>query len=271
MMHLFLLSKGLPQAETVAVVSGGDAQLFPLDERSRRLSTAEFEEWLLEDTGRYIVKPQDGRRGANVALLTVEGGALVCRRGREAYRFVTAAQRGVTLVERVVEQGEFWRTLCPHSTNTMRVVTMWTPGDHEPFVGAAVQRIGTAETAPADNWSGGGIAARIELTTGRLAIGRMHPRKGGRAQSEYTHHPDTGARIEGATIPHWDSVCATVLRAAASSVTFRYVGWDVAVDEHGQPVIIEGNNDTDLDLLQVHGGLLSDPAVRRFYERSGVI
>jgi hypothetical protein len=41
MMHLFLLSKGLPQAETVAVVSGGDAQLFPLDERSRRLSTAD--------------------------------------------------------------------------------------------------------------------------------------------------------------------------------------------------------------------------------------
>jgi len=62
-----------------------------------------------------------------------------------------------------------------------------------------------------------------------------------------------------------------VLAAAASSVTHRYVGWDVAVDADGVPVIIEGNNNTDLDLLQVHGGLLADPTVRRFFERIGAL
>jgi hypothetical protein len=51
----------------------------------------------------------------------------------------------------------------------------------------------------------------------------------------------------------------------------RYAGWDVLVDDGGTPVIIEGNNNTDLDLFQVHGGLLRDPRVRRFYETCKVL
>jgi len=269
MMRVFLLSKGIPQAETIALIAGGDAQLFPLDDRARHVSTAELERWLLQDGGRYIVKPQDGTRGADVFLVAAEGGRLLRRRGAEARPFRAAASNGVTIVERVIEQGAFWRDLCPHSTNTIRAVTMWTPGDSEPFLGVAVQRMGRADTAPTDNWSGGGICARIDLSSGRLGVGRMHPRKGKLAQTVYTHHPETGAPIEGAVLPHWDRIRETVRKAAASSVVHRYVGWDVAVDRDGVPVIIEGNNNTDLDLLQVHGGLLADPRVRRFYENYG--
>lgn len=271
-MRVFLLSKGLPQAETVALLHGGDVQLAPFSDAPRLLTPAELEAWMLRDGGRYIVKPEDGTRGANVVLVTTDGGVLRRHRGREArpYR-VAASPHVVTLVERVIEQGEFWRTLCPHSTNTMRVVTMWAPGERAPFIGAALQRIGTADTAPADNWSAGGIGARIDVATGRMGRGRMHPRKGRGTQLEFTHHPDTGAQIEGAAVPHWDRVCETVLRAASSSLAHRYVGWDVAVDAEGVPVIIEGNNNTDVNLLQVHGGLLADPRIRRFYEQCGVL
>jgi hypothetical protein len=109
------------------------------------------------------------------------------------------------------------------------------------------------------------------VPTGRMGIGRMHPLKGKRAETRFTHHPDTGVPIEGAVVPHWDRVCDTVLRAAKTLAVHRYVGWDVVVDTTGTPMIIEGNGNTDVNLLQVHGGLLTDPAVRRFYEKCGVV
>jgi hypothetical protein len=86
-----------------------------------------------------------------------------------------------------------------------------------------------------------------------------------------THHPDTGAQIKGAVIPGWEGVRDTVLRAAASLPTNRYVGWDVIVDDAGTPVILEGNARPGLDVMQVERGLLADPAVRRFYERVGAL
>ena len=42
--------------------------------------------------------------------------------------------------------------------------------------------------------------------------------------------------------------------------------WDVLVASDGVPVIIDASGDSDINLLQVEGGLLADPRIRRFYE-----
>lgn len=271
MLRGFLLAKGFPQAETLALVNGSHVLLDPLTDSPRPVSTHELERHLLDDGGRFVVKPEGRGRGTGVFLVTARNGFLVRQRGRDVTPFRLADCQGPTLVERMIEQGAFWRTLSPVSANTIRVVTMWTWGDPAPFIGCAVQRIGTAETTPTDNWSGGGICARVDVATGRMGIGRMHPLKGGRARTEYAAHPDTGAQIHGAVIPHWDTVRETVLRAATSLPTNPYIGWDVFVDEEGRAIIGEGSANTDVNLLQVHGGLLADPAVRRFYESCGVL
>jgi hypothetical protein len=36
-------------------------------------------------------------------------------------------------------------------------------------------------------------------------------------------------------------------------------------------VILEANGNSDVNLLQVHGGLLAEPKICRFYQRVGVI
>jgi hypothetical protein len=138
-------------------------------------------------------------------------------------------------------------------------------------VARAVQRIGTADTVPTDNWSGGGISAPVELASGRLGEGRMHPLKGQRAQQRFTEHPDTGAVIAGAVLPEWERVMDTVLRAAASVPFNRMAGWDILVDQAGVPVILETNGNSDVNLLQVHGGLLAEPRTRQFYQAVGAI
>jgi hypothetical protein len=271
LMRVALLQGGFAQAETVAVINPDTTQLLPFSPARRAVSEAELEQWLLADGGPFVIKPESSTRGRGVALIEVVNGTLVQRRGLQAHPFRFRKSSGVTIIERVLTQGDFWQRLNPTSANSIRVVTMWTPGEPRPFIGMAVQRIGTAATAPTDNFSGGGICAPVDLETGRLGTGRRKPEHGGGSKVAYAHHPDTGAPIEGEVLPAWDKVCDTVLRATETVPFIRYAGWDVLVDAASTPVIIEGNNNTDVNLFQVHGGLLRNERVRRFYERCGVL
>jgi len=282
-----LLAMGFRQAQTIAYVHQRQVLTDPFSEAASYISLDRLVQQLLQDsTGRgFIIKPEDGWCGEDIVLLTSRGGNLFRRRGREEqvfdfdHYFRALEQRAVrenrdpsgVLIERRLEQGEFWRNLFPDSANTLRLLTLWTPGESAPFLARAVQRIGTADTVPTDNWSGGGISAPVDLASGRLGEGRMHPLKGKRSTQRFSHHPDTGAVIEGAVLPGWEGVKDVVLRAAASVPFNRMAGWDILVDAEGVPVILEANGNSDVNLLQVHGGLLAEPNIRRFYREVGVI
>lgn len=270
LLQRLLADRGIAQSELIALVSRREIVADPLGD-ARRVEAAELEGRLLAEGGRYIVKPQIGSFGSEVLLVEARDGRLVARKGRATRPFALRGVRPVSLVERAVEQHAFWQALSPYSVNTMRILTMWTPGDSDPFVARAVQRVGTEDTLPTDNWSGGGVCARVDLDTGELGVGRVNPSQSGRKDLPYTHHPDTGAPITGLVLPYWGRIKCAVLAAARSLPYANYVGWDVAVDASGTPLVIEGNSNTSVDLLQVHGGLLVDPAIRRFYEVCGVI
>ena len=282
-----LLAMGFRQAETIAFIHQRQILHRPFSEDAHFIPLEELLGLLQDDPsgGGFIMKPEDGWCGEEIVLLTSRQGRVYRRRGRDEElfdfdRYMRAVEARAArekrdpsgvLIERRLEQGEFWRGLFPDSANTLRLLTLWTPGEPAPFVARAVQRIGTADTVPTDNWSGGGISAPVELATGRLGEGRMHPLKGTRAEQRFTEHPDTGAVIAGAELPGWQQVSDVVLRAAASVPFNRMAGWDVLVDAEGVPVILEANGNSDVNLLQVHGGLLAEPRVRRFYEAFGVL
>ncbi len=267
-----LLTAGLPQAETVALCAKGQILLRPLEDTREYVSASQLEAVLSEEEGaKFIVKPENGTRGEGIFLLSSENGRLMRQRGKARISFTIEDLPKIALIERMVRQGAFWNALFPDSANSMRVLTGFTADEPEPVILRAVQRIGTTDTVPTDNWSGGGICSLIDLPTGRLGPGLTHPsksRQGGRA---FAVHPDSGAQIEAATVPYWDASCRTARRAAACSPLHRYVGWDILVDEHGTPIILEGNGNTDVNLLQVHGGMLADPNIRRFYRHAGVL
>lgn len=270
--HL-LAERGFAQPETVAMISrGGGILADPLGE-PHALSAEALVRTLLAGEGRYIWKREDGSRGSGIALLEVVDGALHSRRGSTTRPFrLPAVVRLTHLIERVVDQHPFWAALSGGTgANTMRILTMWTPGEPAPFIARAVQRIGTAATLPTDNWSGGGLCALVDLETGRLGPGRVNPFKSGKPDRPYREHPESGAQIEGAVLPGWPAIAEAAVAAARALPYAPYIGWDIAVDRTGRAVIIEGNKNTDVDLLQVHGGLLADPAVRRFYEAYGVV
>jgi hypothetical protein len=261
-----LLTSGLSQTDTVAMTWQGRAVLHPFTNQAQPVFPEELESWLVEDGGPFVIKPENGGRGEGVQLLEVEGGCLVCRRG-EVRRPFRRLHRRAALIERRIEQAEFWRNLYPETLNTIRVLTLW-PGDADrPFLARAVQRMGVSATVPVDNFTAGGIVAPIDLASGRLGLGFR--RSGG--AHRFTHHPESGAEIAGRSLPCWNAIQETVLRAASSLPIFCYVGWDVFVDAAGRVIIGEGNGRMPVDMLQPQGGLLAEPAIRAFYRSCGAV
>lgn len=279
-LRAYLLSMGLRQPETVAYIHEGQIVADPFGGSPRAISPEELAALLRKDGSEYLVKPEDGGGGRDAFLLSCEQGNLVQRRGEVVQpldlavylrKLASSGLPRATLVERRIEQAGVSHTLFPGSGNTVRVLTLWSAVDREPFIPHAVQRIGTRDTVPTDNWTGGGISAPVDLGSGRLGPGRMHPFKGKRTELRYASHPDTGARIDGMVLPYWNRITETVLRAATALPFNRVAGWDVLVDRDEVPVILEANGNSDIDLHQVHGGLLRDSRTRRFFEVSGII
>lgn len=173
------------------------------------------------------------------------------------------------LVCEFVEQAAYADEWFPDASNTLRIVTMWDAERDEAFVPMAVHRIGTQQSAPVDNCSQGGLTAEIDLETGEVGRGAQPPYAD--ESDWHTTHPDTGARIEGTSVPGWPTIRDEIVDIAATFTNVPYIGWDVIVTGNGDFTIVEANNNPDTRLLQVHRPLLADPRTRRFYEYHNIV
>lgn len=111
----------------------------------------------------------------------------------------------------------------------------------------AVFRMPNGPQAKVDNFHAGGIAAKIDIATGELGPGSDI---GLRPDSLWhATHPDTGAPLEGRKMPFWKETLALARQAHESLREWTVIGWDIAIVDDG-PVIIEGNCNADLDIVQ---------------------
>ena len=122
--------------------------------------------------------------------------------------------------------------LCPTSVNTIRIATLL--GDKKQGIVYAFLRIGNGKVM--DNVDQGGMAARVDLESGKLLT--VGADKQG---NTYTEHPMTHTPIVGFEVPFFEEAKAMCLQAAQKVPQMRFVAWDVAVTEKG-PVFIEGNS-----------------------------
>jgi hypothetical protein len=118
---------------------------------------------------------------------------------------------------------------------------------NEPEVVAAVFRMAIGANVTVDNIHAGGVAAEVELETGRLGPASN---LGDDARLGWLDvHPDTDGRILGRTLPAWEEVKVLAVRAHRAFADRTVVGWDLAITADG-PRLIEGNSGPDVDLLQ---------------------
>jgi hypothetical protein len=70
-------------------------------------------------------------------------------------------------------------------------------------------------------------------------------------------------------VPDWPAIRDLALRAARSFPESPFIGWDLVVTPDG-PVVLEANTPPGVNVWQVHGPLLRDPRVRRFFAAHGM-
>jgi Sugar-transfer associated ATP-grasp len=129
---------------------------------------------------------------------------------------------------------------------TARIVTMRTEaGGHEAV--CALFRMAVGDNRQVDNFHAGGIAAPIDVASGRLGAATdwgLRPHHGWKS-----HHPDTGGAIEGRILPLWAETRALAERAHDAFADRHIIGWDMAILEDG-PAIVEANGGPDTDMHQ---------------------
>lgn len=222
-------------------------------------------EWLpakLREESPLVLKKLRGKGGKQVVMCEYDGDGFVLdgEPVTEATLCRELSQLSGYLVTEFVEQHAYADGLYPHAANTIRILTLWDDRQEDLFVPMAVQRIGTERSRPIDNCSAGGLTAEIDLETGELGRAAQYPLwKDGIPW--YEEHPDTGAQMEGTRIPDWDAVRSTITGIARENTNIPAIGWDVLLDESGEPVVIEANTGTAIRTMQIHRPLLEDPRV----------
>jgi len=140
-------------------------------------------------------------------------------------------------IQKRLKQHERMNMLNPTSVNTIRILTY--RSGMEILHIYSVVRIGRKGQI-IDNQCAGGISAIIG-EDGKL---------GKYAYGGYTENDvlktDTGTILEGFEIPSYRNALETVKRLHYQLPFFNLIGWDVAIDEEGDPVVIEWNIYTGL-------------------------
>jgi hypothetical protein len=221
---------------------------------------------LLEREGELVLKPANGGKGAQVRFVALAGDRLTVNGEQAELGELAGLLVPGTLVCERVRQGVWGDAVFSGAVNTIRLITMWDDEADAPFVALAAHRFGTRRSAPVDNLAQGGLMAGIDVDTGTLGHVRQPYAD---PAARLTHHPDSGARIEGTAVPRWAEVRRTVLDVSRRLAHIPYVGWDVLVGDEDL-WIIEGNNHSDTS-FQAFSPLLADARVRRFYARHGVV
>jgi hypothetical protein len=133
-----------------------------------------------------------------------------------------------------------------NALSTVRVVTA-TGTDGASQVIAAALRVASKGDSLIDNFHAGGIAAAIDLQTGRLGKATDLGTSGD--SGWHSCHPITGGQIEGLPVPGWPQMMELAKTAHARLADRIVLGWDIAVLADG-PCLIEANAFPDLDICQ---------------------
>lgn len=183
-------------------------------------------EAFLDGKKAVFVKPLEGSSGQGIEKFTAADWA-----DMDAFASKVRAV-GRSVIEEGIVQHPRMAALNPGSVNTVRISTLI--GDKKEGIVYAFLRIGNGKIM--DNVDCGGMAARVDLDSGRLLTVAAD-----KAGNTFTKHPITGMEIIGFELPCFEEAKAMCLEAMRMVPSMRYVAWDVALTEQG-PTLIEGNS-----------------------------
>lgn len=165
----------------------------------------------------------------------------------------TMVEDGAFLAQSAVANCELLSAIQPNSVNTLRIVTLSDGTGDIKLLSPGGLRVGGGGAV--DNWAAGGLFVGITKDGCLQKYGFYKPGKTKFAKSSC--QPQTGFVFDGVKLPYYDDAVALVKKAHAILSEVRTIGWDVALTPTG-PVIIEGNDNWEISLMQIVAGGLKN-------------
>ncbi len=197
----------------------------------------EFSKFLKENK-KIIVKPSGGFFGIGINILN----SYEILSGNTKKYFDDFIKQDA-LIESVLVQYSDLEKFNDTSVNTLRMTT-FIDKNKKPNLMSAVIRIGRKGKVT-DNFHNQGVAAKVDVETGVVCTVAID-----KDFNNYINHPDSNMQIVGYKFKNWDKIVKYSLNLAMVVPDVRYVGWDISIDENGNPVCIEGNYGADPDAPQ---------------------
>jgi len=252
--YKFCRDRELPTIPIICVVESANGPNYSGVPR-----VVDIEGWrsaLSKHRGGLFLKPVDGVFGEGAFTIQDIGGRYEFggQTGSldDAFRYVAdrlGSTRGY-LVQPQVKCHSALAAITSRGLSTIRAVTCMSQGSAKLLY--AIMRITVGQNIT-DNFhygSTGNLIAAIDLESGQLAsaVGSLRP--DWPVIAEFTHHPDTGKKIEGSVVAGWEETVTLVLRAQQALPELRATGWDVGITEDG-PLLVETNPRFSFAGLQV--------------------
>ena len=184
--------------------------------------------YLAEEPGRrVIVKPNGSSGGHNIS--TLDGSST----RQEIARTIRDIGKAAFVMQEMVRQSAFTAQFNPSSLNTIRLITFLYEGKYYPLAGYI--RFGTPG-AVVDNWHSGGAMFGINVETGCCNTWAM-----ARSRAKITEINGVQFGPEPLPIPNFDKVKELCKKLHCRCPYVKLISWDIGLDEHDEPIMIECN------------------------------
>ena len=190
-----------------------------------------------------VIKPAlDSGGGRNITFYTRKNG----ENPKKIENLISRYQSDFVIQRRLVQHEELSK-INATSLNTVRVQSFLFHG--KVYILSFLLRCGQ-KGATVDNLSRGGISVTIDQ------FGRFFPIGYDDLGNQYKKHPG-GYVFEGKSMPGFDKIIECVKKLHPRFPNFGFIGWDIAVNEDCEPVIVEFNLiDTCIHAGQIANGPL---------------
>ena len=214
---------------------------FWFDPNRNRISKEQAEKLVMETPELFVKIAKDSSGGKGVWYLKDD-------EDKAEFWSAQGNAKEDLILQLPVKQHPQLNALYPHAINTIRVISMLREEDVKIY--SVVIRMGQGGMV-VDNLSSGGMSCGITEDNRLKRYAYTQP--GERCE----HHPDTGTVFLDYPLPSIDRVREIVKTHHQAFPHFRLMSWDFAIDEHGDPVLIEVNlSYGDLDCHQFNNGPL---------------
>lgn len=190
-----------------------------------------------------IIKPSLRSKGYGVRLLNFTYGK--SEEGETVKQIFDKYKEDFLIQKRIVQHQDM-AALNPTSLNTIRILSY--RSGMEVLIIYAVVRIGRKNQI-IDNQCAGGISTSISKE------GRLGKYAYGGYSEDNIVETDTGVVLENYQIPSYDKVIDMVKRMHMRLPYLNIVGWDVAIEENGNPILIEINTNPGLSQSAFKSGM----------------